>query len=189
MICFACEKLGFFSSGGCVQCMRRVLRDRLPDEDAAILKTLFYYDGPIKDLIVRAKINHDRSCIKLLTQIFIRSSLLNSACMRNDLIMPVPSSLWSRWYGRFDVAAALAYAASKQHSIAWMRPPWFSGWHVKKQSHRKDRVRQSTDLRIDLPNKNILLVDDVKTSGSTLRHLTTVLNCRSVEAITLARAK
>lgn len=189
MICAVCETIGFFSSGLCLRCLSYVRRVKFNDESAEILKCIFYYEGIAKDLILSAKIRHDRNCIKLLCLLFKRSQLVERACQRNDLILVAPSSLWSRFHGRLDLAYALANDISKAFTIPVFTTPRTFGWHFRKQAHRKNRTLIPHRNLIKFPQKRVLLIDDIRTSGQTLRTLENSLEAASFESITLARTK
>jgi competence protein ComFC len=103
-------------------------------------------------------------------------------------IVPIPLSD-ERLYDRgFNQSEALIVASGYQPS------PYLTRTHSEKQSKksRTERIHlpQVFQTETSIPNKKILLIDDIYTTGSTLRHAAKALKeagAGSISSLTLAR--
>ena len=111
---------------------------------------------------------------------------------REDIIMPVPLH-WRRHLARrFNQSAALALALAKKVD-ARFAPDWVERTRntppmkAMSRKERAENVRGAFDIssarRRDLEGKNVVLVDDVFTSGATIEELSEELRACGVARI------
>jgi predicted amidophosphoribosyltransferase len=152
--------------------------------------SLFRYQGPVRQLIRRAKAQEDHRALSVLVRLFLdRDESLDEAA-RCDVIVPCPSSLWSRCRGRLDVAWRLAEALAKRTAKPILAAPWHLHWRTLKQARLSGRARRlqgralgsfgagrfaahaascfARRLEALGDPTRVLIVDDVVTTGMTL---------------------
>jgi competence protein ComFC len=107
-----------------------------------------------------------------------------------DLIVPIPLSKERLYERGFNQAEALLNESGLTQTIPLTRI------HSEKQSKksRSERIHIpqvfEVDRQIEILGKNILLIDDIYTTGSTLRHAAKLLKesgAERVQSLTLAR--
>lgn len=137
---------------------------------------LYPYVPPLRDLVLQVKIEGSLRARQVVLHLLNRKLYLPPA----QVIVPAPSSLWSRLRGRHDLAWMIARHLVKQTGAKLIEAPLFTHWRLHKQAkarqrelYRLPRVPQKL-LQLMLPpvvGQKILLVDDVITSGATMRRL------------------
>lgn len=149
-------------------------------------RSLYSYDNFTKEVIARFKFRGDY----ILAEIFageFREALQTFQC---DYIVPIPLSEERLYERGFNQAEAIIRIAGFEptHLLARI--------HTEKQSKksRKERIYLDQVFKIntekDLRGKTILLIDDIYTTGSTLRHAAKLLKengAAKVYSLTLAR--
>lgn len=148
------------------------------------LYTLYDYDGLVKTIIQQYKLNGDVA----LNQVF---QLPTTLLKQYDYIIPAPIHPNKLKQRTFDhVTTVLDYQKVKYVQI-------YETEERQKQSEltKKERVSQHNPFRvnkeINFENKEILLVDDIYTTGLTIHRLLASLNyrkIRKIDALTFARA-
>lgn len=116
-----------------------------------------------------------------------------------DLILPVPLHRWRLLKRRYNQAALLGHALSRQtgipHDPFLLRrnratPPQGKKTHSERQQNIRKAFTLAPHGAAALKGKTILLVDDVYTSGATVKECATLLlenGAKSVNIVTLAR--
>ncbi|MEO1192712.1 MAG: ComF family protein [Pseudomonadota bacterium] len=116
-----------------------------------------------------------------------------------DLLVPIPLHRWRLWRRRYNQAALLAQALSRETGV----PVALSALHRVKATASQGRLSRSARKRnlagafalapgaeAQLAGRRLLLIDDVMTSGATLDAAAAVLSRakpQSLEVLTLAR--
>jgi predicted amidophosphoribosyltransferase len=95
-------------------------------------------------------------------------------------VMPAPSSLWGRIRGKVDIPWHVAKALCHTHGVKFLAPPFTLRWRWCKQAHckRTKGFFYYTHSAEDFSLPSVLLVDDVATSGETLRRVAEKLQGR-----------
>jgi predicted amidophosphoribosyltransferase len=177
MVCLVCQLKKVW--GVCQDCEEQLRIHFLQTQTSQYLCS---YEGVICELIRRAKIENQRPIARLLIRLFLEHANVTDC----DAIMSAPSSFWGRMRGRFDLGYHLAYALAKKHRLIFVKPPYALGWHKTKRSRSRLFGDQILESPIQYPGMNILLVDDVRTTGHTLGTLERSIECKRIRSLTLA---
>lgn len=148
--------------------------------------SIFQYNDFFKEILARYKFRGDY----LLSKVFADSLMNTLRTMDADLFVPIPLSDERLYERGFNQAEAILKEAG------------FSPTHLLTRIHSEKQSKKTRSERIHLPqvfqifdeinieNKKIVLIDDVYTTGSTLRHAAKLLKSAGAEwiqSITLAR--
>lgn len=148
--------------------------------------SLFLYNDFLKELIARFKFRGDY----ILAKVFKEEIQQKLAQMPFDQLVPIPLSAERLYERGFNQAAALISEAGFAPS------PLLTRTHSEKQSKksRSERIHVPQVFQIaketDLTGKRMLLIDDIYTTGSTLRHAAKLLKeagAASIQSLTIAR--
>ena len=146
----------------------------------------YEYDDFLKDIIARFKFRGDY----ILSKIFSRKINEILKTLDYDSIVSIPLSQERLKERGFNQATALANEAGLQVMDILHRT------HTEKQSKksRQERIQLQQIFTLSNPsaimNRSIILIDDIYTTGSTLRHAAKELKeagANSVTALTVAR--
>jgi len=148
--------------------------------------SLYLYNEFLKELIATYKFRGDYVLARIFTD-FFKKEITN---ITPDLLVPIPLSE-ARLYERgFNQAkAVLTFAGFPSADI-------LTRVHSEKQSKksREERIHIPQVFKVDpdfeIQGSRILLVDDIYTTGSTLRHAAKLLKeagAASVQSLTIAR--
>ena len=160
-------------------------------------RSAFRYDEHSRKLITRFKYSDQTQLAKIYGGWLTNAGkeLLANA----DVIIPVPLHYFRFISRRFNQSALLADVISKKSDIKHCSNAMIRTRHTKQQTgltknQRKDNVRNAFSVnKKHLPlikDKNILLIDDVFTTGSTIEQCTKTLlkaGAMQVFVLTLAR--
>lgn len=148
--------------------------------------SLFLYNDFLKEVIARYKFRGDYILAEVFAAFF--KEKLNE--IDHDLLVPIPLSEERLYERGFNQAAALSI-------VSGFRPTEIlSRIHSEKQSKksRSERIHLPQVFQIaaetKLAGKKIILIDDIYTTGSTLRHAAKLLKkegAASIQSFTLAR--
>ena len=150
-------------------------------------QSLFLYNDFLQEVIARYKFRGDY----ILAAIFSRFILQKLTGLNADLLVPIPLSQERLQERAFNQAEAIIRVAGLQSANILNRI------HTEKQSKKsrfeRIHVQQVFQLQPNtaISGKNIILFDDIYTTGSTLRHAAKVLieaGAASVSSITIARS-
>ncbi|WP_019153848.1 ComF family protein [Robertmurraya massiliosenegalensis] len=148
--------------------------------------SIYVYNDFLKELISQYKFRGDY----ILAKVF--SKKLQNFLQKGpfDYLVPIPLSLERQFERGFNQSEALIVEAGLAPTQLLQRT------HSEKQSKksRNDRIHLPQIFQVhdtfELKNKSILLVDDIYTTGSTLRHAAKILKkegAQSISALTIAR--
>jgi predicted amidophosphoribosyltransferase len=196
--CVVCHALAYARRDGtslCVACAVALSDSAVTDEvvmptatsDGAT-RSLFRYRGPIRQLVRRAKAQEDHRALAVLVRLFLEAPETVEMARACDVVVPCPSSLWSRCHGRLDLGWRLAEALAGTAGRPVLAAPWHLHWRVWKHARLSGADRRSSALRGDWQKRlaewgsarfgqrlsrwgetaRILVVDDVVTTGATL---------------------
>lgn len=170
----------------CVAAWAAEMRQPLPN---ARFIGLFHYRGPVRELLLRAKIRSDHQALDLIENLLLMRREAFDAAAWADAVIPCPSSLWGRLRGRLDVAHQLAGALAWHVERPLIEAPADLFWRLRKRAQHKTGRDQSAPKRLRIvagsfrqrwrtkiealsPHPaRLLLVDDIATTGQTLRRV------------------
>lgn len=172
----------------CANCL-----DYPPEFDTA--RSALRYDDESRGLILGFKHGDQTLSVKAFMPWMIAAGAdMLGAC---DLIVPVPLHYWrlvSRRYNQSAlIADELAHKTGKPAAIELLKrtratPP--QGYLKARERRKNVRKAFAVNPDVDITGKNIVLIDDVLTSGSTVNECTKVLKkagAARVDVLTLAR--
>ena len=148
--------------------------------------SLFLYNDFLKEMIAKFKFRGDYVLAKIFSE-FLKKKLTEIA---PDLFVPIPLSEERLYERGFNQASAILIEAGYQPN------------HLLSRIHSEKQSKKSRSERIHLPQvfqllpdiqvagKKVVLIDDIYTTGSTLRHAAKLLKvggAASVQSLTLAR--
>ncbi|WP_324782975.1 ComF family protein [Mesobacillus jeotgali] len=148
--------------------------------------SLYSYSDFTKEVIAKFKFRGDYVLAKIFTADFLKTL----QAFQYDYLVPIPLSEERLYERGFNQSEAII-------RVAGLEPAYLlSRVHTEKQSKksRTERIHLNQVFRVDsvhdLRGKKILIVDDIYTTGSTLRHASRLLKengADKVYSLTLAR--
>ena len=177
------EKFAPFLCGKCGNMLERA-------QDHLELQSLYRYSSALRHLILKVKIEGSYRSFTCLRHLFLNSERTAEILRHCESIMPAPSSLWSRLRGRIDLAWLLASSLSLAYEKELERAPSKLHWQFRKRSQisNRERVEMQETFYSAENKKTVLIVDDVVTSGYTLRRTSSALSHGNYRFLTLASA-
>ncbi|MFC3886524.1 ComF family protein [Bacillus songklensis] len=151
-------------------------------------RSLYLYNDWMKEMMALYKFRGDYK----LSEVFQRKwvKLYQAHYDSSYLVVPIPLSEERLYERGFNQSVVLAnFLAQPVHDL-------LERHHVEKQSQKTRKERLETDQLFRVKNKaalegkSVLLIDDIYTTGTTLRHAAKGLSevgCKSVSSLTLAR--
>jgi competence protein ComFC len=179
------EETLYKQDGLCLDCLRWEKDPKwagILDRNTSVL----LYNEYCKELIALFKYRGDY----VLANAFAALLKPKLETILTDLIVPIPLSRERLYERGFNQSEALINALGKEPAHLLTRK------HSEKQSKksRSDRIRLPQVFQIpkqtNLSAENILLIDDIYTTGSTLRHAAILLKeagAKTVSSLTVAR--
>ena len=148
--------------------------------------------GPLEMMIWAAKFRGRTDLGPALAELLINAPKTSAMIQKCDLLAPVPLSPIRQFQRGYNQSAEIAHALAKYHST-----PVHRGWQRRhrRAQHQLSRAERLNNLEgafktpKNVENKRVLLIDDVITTGSTVKEATQVLleaGAKSVDAIAVA---
>lgn len=154
----------------------------------------FYYEGGIKQGIHKLKFNGKEHIAHTLAEEMAKPVKSDFADVNFDFICFVPFTTAQKIRRQFNQSELLAEHLSKMLGIPLKRVliKFFETdtQHSKNIRNRRGNVFGVYDVKdgADIKDKTILLVDDIKTTGSTLDECAWILKIRGAKAVYCATA-
>lgn len=151
--------------------------------------------GAVRELIHTLKYHRQTWPVPALAMIGYRG-LRDPRLQRPDALVPVPLHPLRERERGYNQSALLAAAIAKRsginilHALRRQRPTTTQTQFDRRQRMRNLRDAFALRQNVDVSNKNLLLVDDVLTTGSTVNECARTLmdaGARHVDALTIAR--
>ncbi|MCX8028813.1 MAG: phosphoribosyltransferase family protein [Brevinematales bacterium] len=158
--------------------------------------SLFVYKGLLKDIVHQIKFSGQKHLVQVLNYKIGRINVDELFMVNIDIIIPVPTSIKSVVERGFDfvkmIFLPIAKANGKRYISLLGRKLFQKEQKKLSKDERASLVKKRFYLRnlVDLSGKNVLIVDDVFTTGSTINasaELIRELNPKSVFSLTLVR--
>lgn len=159
------------------------------------LRAPYLYEGPAAELIRRIKLDADEVAARTLAELFLEAPDVLSAARASDTIVPVPLGfvrLWRRGFNQAGVLArALAQATHRRVEYGLVR---VRRTQIQRRLDRDQRAQNVQGAFRARPGRfagrRVLLVDDVVTTGATVRACTRALvNAGALEVHVVAVAR
>lgn len=154
----------------------------------------FRYEGPLKDLLVRAKYAGRPEILPALAALLVRRLPESALLGRPDCVVPAPGSRRRRRERGFDPAAVLGAPVARALGIPLLPGALWRRREVPPQASLGRRERLANLAGVfesdGVAGRAVLLFDDVATTGATLAAAGDALmraGARRVAAATLAR--
>ena len=192
---------GFGPEVPCPHC-----RKRLPPFDEAL--AIGIYEGPLRSLCLRIKSRHGAWLAPRLIDVLVNSHhqvferwMTNAAAAGlPPLVVPVPLHWTRRWWRGYNQAEALAQAIAGRLDLTLGKPlrriqrtrKLAPLTRTERQVELKDAFRVQPWSRHPVAGRDVILVDDILTTGATCNTAARALKrggARKVYTVVLARAK
>jgi len=198
-ICDQCEdRLEKINSPRCIYCSRtsnesicsdcKWWKAYLKEDSLSFNYSIYSYNDYMRELMTRWKYRGDYILVKMFQHTFVETfKNIFSNQLKKSIIVPIPLSEDRLRERCFNQAEALAQMLPLTYECLLIRT------HDEKQAKKSRRERLLTHNPFKAKrkiNKSVILVDDIYTTGTTIRHASNVLKengCPNVYAYTLIR--
>lgn len=209
MICSVCQLWSIassYSSKICVKCAHEFMQlvsNQIELVEGSHVRVMFRYEGLVRSLIRRTKVKNDVVAAGIICK--IAKPLARSLTEADVLVIPSPASFWGRVRGRLDLAELAAVTLYGHQS---MINPFIPKLAFRSKRAGRNAHKTSNPLRTLISNEifkvfkvrpdvlsrisaaeRILVVDDVMTTGLTMRTIFSQLKelgAQSVEGLAIA---
>lgn len=163
----------------------------------AAARAALAYDDASRDIILKFKHGDQLQAVPTLVPMLLRAGAESVGVA--DLIVPVPLHRWRLLRRRYNQAALLAWGLAREGGKACIPDALLRLRATPPQGHKRARDRAANVKRAFAINpahvdavrgRTVLLVDDVYTTGATLRECAACLlkgGAASVHVLTIAR--
>ena len=183
--CFICKKEGKNLCDDCLPSFKKPV-----DSPYLYIHSLYSFkDKRVKDIIHAIKYHHRRDLILPLIRGY------KFSIPPDSILIPIPMPTLRKYMRGYNQAELRAKEISKEKNVSTRSDILIRFKNKKRQVTTKTRgeriknQKNSFDLKSSVADMNIILIDDVTTTGATLDEARKVLlknGARSVNAITLA---
>lgn len=195
--CLGCGKSGTYL---CPDCLRQIILNRRSEVSFGWIISAASYANPLtRNLIKTFKYHYVQELSEPLSQLMIKTLEPFGSMLRNQnfIIIPIPLHKYRLRYRGFNQAELLA-----KHIADYFNLTIETGAlkriistdpqaNIKNMEKRKNNLKNVFAVVAEaIKDKNILLVDDVCTTGATLIEAKEVLklnNAKEIQAITVAK--
>ncbi|MBI3046362.1 MAG: ComF family protein [Candidatus Harrisonbacteria bacterium] len=208
------------NNGICDLCLSKIIihttlfcptcRARLPENkktchqnSAYLLGAAADYDGAVKNIIRRLKYkswSRLKNPIGYLLKIYLKNLKLDKAKLKNYLVIPIPLHKNRERERGFNQAELIGKIISEKYNLPLAKGILIRNKETKSQTELKNWDERKNNLtgafKIEnaeyLKNKNIILVDDVYTSGATVNEAVKTLRtagAKKIVALVIAKTK
>ena len=157
--------------------------------------SLTRYQGVVARLILQVKVQGNFRALWWISCWVARHKALRGYLEDSEKVIACPSSLWGRMRGRFDIAATLAVSIGREHDLRVIRPTFRQFWRLKKRAMISKSVRQRSFRPVPRARKQasegngqMVIVDDVVTSGLTVGEVHLAMPCGGARVVTFSDA-
>lgn len=150
-----------------------------------------YYEGTARKGIISLKSDMGVNSAELFADIIYRK--IQAFGIAYDLIVPVPMAKKKKVSRGYNQAEIFAKALGERLNVpvcssALIKVQSEIEQHTLSSAERAENVKRqfSSNPKISLKNKNIILCDDVMTTGSTINYCTNLLKEMGAKSVTVA---
>jgi competence protein ComFC len=183
-LCESCiSQVGLYKSPFCSECGRASIyglthQGCLKRDSLHGLICLFEYKDPLKKLIHRLKYRFNTDLIATLDLLLAKTSF--PVVLREYSLIPLPlHQLRENWRG-FNQAALLGEKIAARYELELSKDLLSRGSFEKSQvrlslQERKANLKGAFSIESDVKGKNLIVFDDIWTSGATMREAVSTL--------------
>lgn len=159
--------------------------------------SIFRYEGTIRDLIIKYKFQNKPYLYKTFSKIILKDEKACSFLKKYDIIIPVPIYKKRKQQRGYNQTELISKEISKNLNIKIEKDVLTKNINTKAQSRlskkdRKHNIKNAFKVKNlqKIENKNILIFDDIYTTGSTTNECAKVLKeaaIKKVGVLTIAK--
>jgi len=150
------------------------------------------YEKVVRENIINYKFNEKTYIYQTLEKILLNNKKIYSFLKKYDIILPVPMHKKRKWERGYNQTELIAKKLAKDLNLAVYSHVLKKIKDTKKQStltklQRTQNIKgafEITDIS-KIKNKNIILFDDIITTGSTLNECSRILKKAGVKEVTI----
>lgn len=200
-VCGICDKI--CKESLCKKCeinLNNIVKnkiDKYTDKNFEKHLYLFKYEGILKERLIKFKFNDKPYVYKAFVNFLIKNKKICRFLKSYDIIIPVPIHYNRKVTRGYNQSALIARNLAKELEIKYEEKVLLKRVNNKPQStkNKKDRKENvigvyHTKNEYKLLNKNVLLLDDIYTTGSTVNECSKLLKiagAKKIDVITIAK--
>jgi Predicted amidophosphoribosyltransferases len=195
-VCGICDEICSLSI--CNKCRKEIDKFRrnkikhYKDKSYELHIFIFKYDGVIRDRLLKYKFNGKSYLYKMFSNSILENKKICDIIKQNDGIISVPihkKRLFERGYNQSEL---ISKEISKRLGIEDFSECLIKNRNTKSQSELSKSERKTNIIGVysvidnnNLYNRDIVLVDDIYTTGSTVQECSKILKQNGVKKITI----
>lgn len=158
---------------------------------------IFKYDNLIRNLILDYKFNEKPYLFRSFSEFINKYKKIYLQLENYDIIMAVPISRKRKKERGYNQSLLIAKEMAKGQEVKLKNNIIYKNMHNKTQSilSKKERIENVKNVynienKKELTNKNVLLIDDIFTTGATTNECSKILKlagAKNVDILTLAK--
>ena len=202
-VCGMCGKIS--KENLCNKCSIKIKQYEITNKYIQIKKDMFFdeikcilnYKSDIRKTIIQYKFNNRAYLYKTFSKIILKNKKTCGFLKKYDIIIPVPMHIKRKRKRGYNQTELIAKEIAKNIDIKLITNNLVKTKNIKSQSklskrQRKENVKNVFELKRkdDIKNKNILIFDDIYTTGSTVNECAKVLKnagANKIGILTLAK--
>lgn len=199
-VCGMCGEI--CKSGICEKCdenlKQRIKFSKIKYNNKEFNELVYFckYEGDLREKILSYKFNNKAYLYKFFSEIIIKNEKEYSFFEKYDIIIPVPIHRKRKLTRGYNQTELIARNIAKKHKELKYMNVLYKQKHTIPQSslnkkQREENVKNSYQIRdISLANKNVILFDDIYTTGATANECSRLLRqagAKSVAVLTIAK--
>jgi len=174
----------------CIRCLSDIKAYELPTVEYGHCRLISsaLYTGPAKNLIKEMKFRNTRSCAEILARVMSDSFIKHSCGFSPEIVIPVPLHKSRKNERGYNQSALIAKSVSKLLKIPFSNSLLRRVRNTPSQrglnpGARIKNVKAAFRVRGKIP-ANVLLIDDVATTGATVNECASTLKSSGAVRIT-----
>lgn len=158
---------------------------------------IFKYEGIIRDAIISYKFQNKAYLYKTFSKIILKNGKAYSFLKKYDIIIPVPIHKKRKQKRGYNQTELIAKEIAKNTHLELQKNVLIKSLNIVPQSElnrkeRKENIKNVFELKNfdKIRNKNIIIFDDIYTTGSTLNECAKILRnaeCKNIGILTIAK--
>lgn len=186
-LCNKCElKLEKYTNTNIVDC------SKMKDKNFNYQINIFHYEGIIRDKLIQYKFNEKAYLYKTFSKIILNNKKICGFFKKYDIIIPIPIHKKRNLQRGYNQTELIAREIAKNTNLILENKVLFKQKNIKPQSgltkfQRENNIKNAFIVKNvnRIKNKNIILFDDIYTTGSTVNECCKVLKKCNVNKITV----